>query len=247
MSDVAAFVALITRTGVGLPRGVLGEADRALAAAIVRGAPAGELERLRAGAAEDHWEALRLAIGAGLERAVGDAPDAVAAEALVLVLDERPDNPLALALAEEAGRSLAAVMERNGERLVVLERRLSDGAPVDADLALVIGQIVVDSLDLDPGDYEEEIAEYVRGGESEAARTRLARATGDVESREWAREELRGVGDADAPLASGAIAVLAAGSAPDDPAEDAVWVAAMLALVEEAVEFTMISDNGGGG
>jgi hypothetical protein len=55
------------------------------------------------------------------------------------------------------------------------------------------------------------------------------------------------VGDADAPVASRAIAVLAAGSAPDDPAEDAVWVAAMLALVEEAVEFTMISDNGGGG
>lgn len=245
MSDDAAFVAFLIRTGVGLPRGVLGDTVRTFATAIVDRASDAELERLRARTAEEHWESLRLAIGASIERAVGDAADPVATEALALVLDERPDNPLALALAEEAARSLAAVMERNTERLSVLEGRLSGGAPADAELALVIGQIVVDLLDLDPDDYEDEIATYVQAGEGDDARRSLVRETGDMDSREWAREELRAVGSADAPVATRAISVLVAGAPPDDPAEDAVWIATMLALVEQAVEFTVLSENGG--
>ncbi len=246
MADRAAFEVLLARTGVGLPRGVLGEEAREFALAIAAGVPDAELERLRARAAQAHWDDLRLAVGAGLDRALAGACDEVAEQALALVLDERAaGNPLALAVVEQACRTLAAVIERNRERLGVLERRLSGGAPADAELALVIGRIVIDLLDLDPADYEDEIAGYVRAGESDAARAELARASGDVDSRDWAREELRRVGDPDAPVASRAVGVLAAGPAPEDPAEDAVWVAAMLALVEQAVEYTMISENGG--
>ena len=38
--------------------------------------------------------------------------------------------------------------------------------------------------------------------------------------------------------------MLAAGAPPEDPADDAVWVAAMLALVEQAVEVAVVSQNG---
>ncbi len=38
--------------------------------------------------------------------------------------------------------------------------------------------------------------------------------------------------------------VLAAGDPPEDPAEDAVWVAAMLALVEQAVEIAVVANEG---
>lgn len=240
------FTALILETGVTFPRGVLGPEARAFADAVAAGVPDGELDALRAAVAEAHWEDLRLAMGASLERAVGPSPSQVAADALDLVLDERPDNPFALALADEAGRSLAAVIVRNRERLAVLEPRLAEGTPADADLALVIGAIVVDLLDLDPLDYEDEIAEYIRVGEGDAARRDLARATGDVESREWAREELRRVEFAGAPVASRALRALSAAEPPEDPASDAVWIAAMLALVEQAVELTVVSEAGAG-
>ena len=245
MTAPEAFIALILQTGVTFPRGVLGPEARAFADAVAAGARVQELDVLRAAVAEAHWEDLRLAMGASLERAAGPSPAPAATDALDLVLDERPDNPFALALADEAGRSLAAVVVRNRERLAVLEPRLADGTPADADLALVIGAIVVDLLDLDPLDYEEEIAEYIRVGEGDAARRDLARATGDVESREWAREELRRVQVEDAPVASRALRALSAGEPPEDPASDAVWIAAMLALVEQAVELTVVAEPGG--
>jgi hypothetical protein len=239
-----AFAALILETGVTFPRGVLGPEARAFADAVAGGASPQELDPLRAAVAGAHWDELRLAMGASLERAAGESPSPVAAEALDLVLDERPGNPFALALADEAGRSLAAVVVRNRERLAVLEPRLADGTPADADLALVIGAIVVDLLDLDPLDYEDEIAEYIRVGEGDSARRELTRATGDVESREWAREELRRVHSDDAPVASRALHGLSAGEPPEDPAADAVWIATMLALVEQAVELTVVSEAG---
>ncbi len=244
MSDFPRFAELIFRTAVVLPRGALGVEARAFADAIVAGASVDELDRLRDATAGAHWDELRLAIGASLERAVGDAPDDLTLEALDLTFDEQPHNAFARALADEAGRSLAAVVERNNERLGVLERRLTGGASPDADLALVIGSIVVDLLDLDPPDYEDEITAYLAAGESDGARRELARSTGDEESRAWAREELRRVDDPAAPVTSRAVQVLAAGEPPEDPAEDAVWVAAMLALVEQAVEFAVVAENG---
>jgi hypothetical protein len=244
MSDFTRFTELILRTAVVFPRGALGADARAFADAIVAGAFADELDRLRDATARAHWDQLRLAIGASLERAVGDSPDELAIAALALTLDERPENAFARALADEAGRSLAAVIERNIERLAVLERRLTAGASPDADLALVIGAIVVDLLDLDPPDYEDEITAYLAEGESDGARRGLARSTGDEDSRAWAREELRQVDDPAAPVTSRAVQVLAAGDPPEDPAEDAVWVAAMLALVEQAVEIAVVANNG---
>lgn len=244
MSGFTRFTPLIARTAVVFPRGVLGAEARAFADAIVAGAEMDDLDHLRDLTAAAHWDTLRLAIGASLERVVGDTPDALATSALELTFDERPGNPFARALADEAGRSLAAVIERNSERLGVLEQRLTGGASPDTELALVIGAIVVDLLDLDPPDYEEEIAAYLAGGESDAARRELARSTGDDDSREWARDELRRVGAPGAPVTSRAVQVLAAGPPPQDPADDAVWVAAMLALVEQAVEVAVVTTNG---
>lgn len=218
---------------------------RAFAGAIVDGSPLDELAALRSVTAAAHWDEMRLAIGATLERVVADPQEPLVAEALALTLDEDPDNPFALALADEAGRSLAAVVERNSERLGVLERRLTAGDAPDADLAIVIGAIVVDLLDLDPPDYEDEITAYLAAGESDAARRELARTTGDDESRAWAREELRLVDDPAAPVTSRAVQVLATGEPPEDPADDAVWVAAMLALVEQAVEIAVVNQPEG--
>lgn len=241
------FGLLIERSGAALPRGVLGDEARAFSLAIVDGASGAELARLRTATAAAHWGQLRLAIGAALERYAGDAPDATTTEALELTHDENPGNPFALAVADEAGRSLAAVVERSAERLALLETRLAGGAPPDDDLALVIGTVVVDLLDFDPEDFEQEIAAYVGAGETDAARAKLVRSTGDVDSRDWAREELRRVDSAAAPIASWALQALAAGDPPEDPAEDAVWIAAMLALVEQAVEFAVVSQNGDDG
>lgn len=245
MSGTDRFGLLIARSGAALPRGVLGEQARAFAHAIAGGVSGDGLEPLRVATSAAHWGQLRLALGAALERYGGEAPDAVTLEALELTLDDDPENLFALAVADEAGRSLAAVLERNGERLAVIESRLAGGAAPDDELALVIGAIVVDILDFDPEDFEQEITAYVGAGETEAARAELARSTGDLDSRQWAREELRRVDAPGAPVASRALTAIAAGEPPEDPAEDAVWVAAILALVEQAVEFAVVSQHGG--
>jgi hypothetical protein len=244
VSGAYRFGLLIARSGAVLPRGVLGEEARAFARAIAEGAAADELARLRVLTSEAHWGRLRLALGAALERHGGDAPDAITLEALELTLDDNPANPFALAVADEAGRSLAAVLERNAERLAVIEARLGGDAAPDDDLALVIGAMVVDLLDFDPEDFEQEITVYVGAGETDPARAELARSTGDLDSREWARDELRRVDSPEAPVASRALGALSAGKPPEDPAEDAVWIAAMLSLVEQAVEFAVVSQNG---
>jgi hypothetical protein len=243
MSDFARFTPVLLQTAIVFPRGVLGADARVFADAIITREPEARLDALRDATAAAHWDDLRLAMGTALERVFGDDPDPLAREAIELTLDKRPDNPLARALAEEAGRSLAAVMERNTERLAVLERRLTGGASPDAELAVVIGEIVVDLLDLDPPDYEDEITAYLGAGETAGARRELARSTGDEESRTWARDELRQVDSPDAPVTSRAVQVLAAGDPPEDPAEDAVWVAAMLALVEQAVEIAVVAES----
>lgn len=246
MTGVEGFVALIAETGIGLPRGVLGAEARAHAEAIASGASDGDLVSLRAASSAAVWEELRLAMGASLERAAAGIDDPRVSEALEWTLSEDPANPFALALADEAARLLAAALVRNADRLRVMEGRLGGGGSPDGELALGIGAIVIDLLDLDPDDYEGEISEYIGAGESDAARRQLVRATGDADSREWARQELRGVAEPDAPVASRALQALASGDPPEDPADDAVWTAAMLALVEQAVEFAIVAEADGG-
>ena len=244
MTDARGFGALLIEMGIGFPRGVLGSEARALAGAMVTGAAEDELSPLRSATAEAHWEDLRLAMGAALERAAGEgSADPRVAEALEFALDPSPDNAFAVALADEAGRALAAVALRNGERLEVLERRLATGAPPDDELALAIGAIVVDLLDLEPMDFEDEIGDYLGAGETDGARRELSRSTGDPEIREWARDELRLIDSDEAPVASRALRAIAAGSPPEDPADDAVWTAAMLALVEQAVEIAVVNER----
>lgn len=244
MTGAAAFGALLIEMGIGFPRGVLGDAARALGSAMAAGAAEEELAPLRHATAQAHWDDLRLAMGAALERVAGEgARDVRIAEALEWTLDPSPDNPFAVALADEAGRSLAAVALRNAERLDVLERRLAGGAPPDDDLALAIGAIVVDLIDLEPMDFEDEIGDYLGAGETDGARRELARSTGDDEIREWARDELRMLDGPDAPVASRALQTIASGPPPEDPAEDAVWIATLLALVEQAVELAVVNEH----
>jgi hypothetical protein len=242
MNEIERFGMLLTRTGVSWPRGVLGSEARSFARAVAAGAGPDVLADLRHATAAAHWPELRLAVGAALARHGPEESDPTLADALELILDERPDNPLALALAEEAGRSLAGVHDRVQERMVVLDARLAVDGPGEADVALIVGAIVVDLLDLSPGDYEDEIAAYVGGDESERARRELARETGDEEIRSWAREELRVVVHDDAPVATSALAALTAPPVPEDPADDAVWIATILALVEDAVELAVITE-----
>lgn len=235
MSEIERFEMLLARTGVGLPRGVLGFEARSYAEAIADGDGEAARERFRHLAAAEHWPELRLAMGAALELARGEDDDPTLDDALELVTAEDPDNPLSLALVEDAARSLAAVILRTDERLAVLDRRLAEDGASD-DLVRTVGEIVVDLLDLDAEDYEDEIAAYLRAGESDASRDQLARATGDEEVRAWARDELEWITDGADGTAAHALARFAHADAPEDPAHDAVWVAAVLALVEEAVE-----------
>lgn len=249
MSDVERFTMLLGRIGVGLPRGVLGPDARALARSIADGErdPA-TIDRLRRAAAEEHWPQLRFAIGAGLDR-VGAGDDPTLADARALVDHDESHNPLALALIDDAAGLLAAVMVRTDERLAVLDRRLTTDGDGD-DLTRTVGDIVVDLLDLDPEDYEDEIADYLRAGQSDVSRANLARATGDDEIRTWAREELAEAMASRSGHAAGALGRLAASQPPEDPAEDPVWTAAILALVDEAIEIATVNqvlDADGGG
>ncbi len=242
MSEIERFEMLLGRTGVGLPRGVLGFEARSYAEAIAGGDADTARERFRHLAAAEHWPELRLAIGAALEHARGADDDPTLDDALELVTVDDPDNPLSLALVEEAARSLAAVILRTDERLAVLDRRLADDGASD-DLVRTVGEIVVDLLDLDVEDYEDEIAAYLRVGESNASRDQLARATGDEDVRSWARDELEWITDGAEGTAAHALARFAHEDVPKDPAHDAVWVAAVLALVEEAVEIAAVDQS----
>ena len=248
MSDTDRFTTLLTRTGIGYPRGILGEDARALARAIAGGedAPYGEMG---AAAAELHWPALRGAMGAAFRRArAGGDEDALLGDAIALTESEDPDNPLSRALIEDAVRQLAAVIARSDERLVVLDQRLSDDSAGD-DVARAVGDVVSDLLDLDVEDYEDEISQFVRDGESDASRRELARSTGDDEMREWARSELAWITGESSTTAGTALSAMARGPLPDDPAEDPVWMSTILALVEEAVEMVQVNElsRGAGG
>lgn len=229
---------MLTRVGVGLPRGVLGADARALARSLAAGT-GGDAANRRERAAAEHWPQFRGAIGAALDRVGEVGEDPTLDDARALVDDDDPANPLSLALVDDAAGLLAAALMRTEERLGVLDRRLA-GDQAGEDLTRTVGDIVVDLIDLDPVEYEDEIADYLRVGDSDASRAQLARTTGDDEVRQWAREELAEAMDGFDGAAAAALTRLAAGDPPQDPAEDAIWTATILALVEEAVELATV-------
>ncbi len=241
MSDPDRFAVLLTRSGVGIPRGILGGEARDLARAVATGGDAPFAE-LRTAAAELHWPALRGAIGAALRRARENGiEDAALDEAMALTDDEDPGNPFAQAVIDDAVRQLAAVIVRSNERLTVLDQRLEEDTAGD-DVSRTVGDIVSDLLDLDVEDYEDEIAAFVQGGESDASRRELARSTGDDEMREWARSELAWITDGSPTTSGAALSAMARGPLPEDPSEDPVWMSTILALVEEAVELVQVDE-----
>jgi hypothetical protein len=241
MSEHQDIAHLLTRTGIGLPRGVLGPQARAVARLVAFGR---EDSAVWADARVEHWESFRLAIGAALARVHDDDP--ALAAALRHVDDPSPDNPLSQAVTDDAVRAYAASLLRTHERLEVLDQRLvADGG--GDDLTRTVGDIVIDLLDLDPQDYEDEIADFLRVGDSPASVAKLARDTGDDEVRRWAREELTAALDEAEGTAAGALGRLAAAPPAEDPAEDPVWVAAIRALVDEAVEIASVDQLLDGG
>jgi hypothetical protein len=241
---------VLARTGLAFPRGLLGDEARALADAMLAGAPEPEeLRPLVADVAAAHWDTLRAPVETALLRAAEqDAQtgghDAEALdEAIAWASQPDPDNPLALALAARAGVELAAATRRAWEQLESVEAALETG---DAGrLSRAVGRIVIDLLDLDPEDFEPEIVAYVAQEAEEGhkpALQELARTTGDAELRAWAREALAELEAPGTPTGLQTVRALGAGELPEDPADDAVWVAAIEALAEEAVEIAMAGE-----
>lgn len=248
MSPDEALARVLALTGVGLPRGVLGEESWALGRALAGEGDDGEdVAELADRAARLHWETLRgpmeAAVAAGRRDATGDDVEAfdIVGE---WASDPDPDNPFARALAVRAAVELAASGRRARELLREAEGALGGGDVQAAGRAAgMAGAVVVELLDLDPDDFLPEITEHIGSARSEESVDDLARATGDVEIREWARAAVAGVSDPAAPLASAALAQLADGEPPSDPAQDLVWVPAMLALVEQAVERALVEES----
>ncbi|MDX6647301.1 MAG: hypothetical protein QOK40_3028 [Miltoncostaeaceae bacterium] len=250
MSSESELARVLARTGLAFPRGLLGEEARALAAAIIAGGPEPELLRpLVVDVAAAHWDTLRGPVESALLRAAaqdaqsGGHDAAALDEAIAWASEPDPDNPLALALAARAGIDLAAATRRAWEQLDAVEAALDTG---DAGrLTRAVGRIVVDLLDLDPEDFEPEIVAYVaREAEDghKPALEELARVSGDADLRTWARETLRELEAPGTPAALLTVRGLGAGELPDDPALDAVWVATIEALAEEAVEIALAAE-----
>jgi hypothetical protein len=251
--DMAAMRRVIAMTGLSFPRGLLGPEATELAAAIGAGAPdRAEVDALIGQVATAQWPVLQGPMAAALSRA--DRPDDAADDRSLAVAegfaaDADPYNPLALALAERAGLDLAAARARALDRLEALAA--TQGTEPDRPEALVAlatatGRIVVDLLDLDPEDFGPEIADYADAGTSaEAATPRLARATGDDEIRQWARDSLRDLEVPAPPSALAAVRRMAGGPIPEDPADDVVWVATVIVLAEDAIDMATAGGSGG--
>lgn len=247
MKPDEALLRVLALTGLSLPRGVLGPETWALARALSDDAdPSADPAELAGAASAAHWPALRGPMEAALLRAQASADEADR-EAFAMVLgwagDDDPDSPLARALAVRAATELAAAGDRSRARLRAAEAAVAEGGP-DAVIAATTaaGAIAVDLLDLDPEDFGPEIAAYVAGGSRAEDIEELARATGDPEIREWARAAVAATDAAEAPEASEAVAVLASGPPPEDPAEDLIWVPTILSLTEEAIERALVDE-----
>ena len=238
-AQVAARV--LRRTGLGFPRGMLGEDAARLAAALDGSdADAAELDALVTAATRGLWTDLQpptlAAVRMHLGRANGqDREDLTTVLAWAELAD--PDNPLARAMTVRAAQELAAALGNAEDHLRAAESAVVGGGRDGAIAAArALGAAVGVLLDLDPEDFSVEIVDYVDRDQSVEALDELARATGDLETRLWAREVLRALDVDDAPAASEAVRALAGGHPPDDPAEDAVWVPAILALAQEGLE-----------
>jgi hypothetical protein len=238
---------VLRRTGLAFPRGVLGEETAVLAAELERGADGPTLDAVVTDAAAALWPELRPSTAAAvrmhLSRADGeDVRDLETA--LAWAETESPANPLARALVVRAAQELAVAVRRAEELLERAEPRVAAGGPDAAvTAARAVGAAAVVLLDLDPEDYAPEIADYVDAGETPAALDELARMTGDPETRAWARDAVRVLDPEGAPAAAGAARGLADGEPPADAASDAVWVPAVLALVDEAFERVLAEDR----
>ena len=247
MTPEEALLRVLALTGIGFPRGVLGPETWALARALSdEDTPGADPAELAEAAAAAHWRELRGPMEAALlrGRAAAGAEDR---EAFDIVLpwaaQETADTPLARALAVRAATELAAAGARSRERLRAEEAVIAEGGPPAAvAAATAAGSIAADLLDLDPEDFEPEIAAYVEGGRRPEDISELARATGDPEIRAWARSAVAATDDPGAPAAAAGVRHLAGGPPPADPAEDLVWVPTILALVEEAVERALVDE-----
>jgi len=249
--DVAAMRRVIAMTGLSFPRGLLGGDAMDLAAAIGAGAPGrSEVDELIHRVAMAQWPALQGPMAAALDRA--DRPedpgdDRALAVAEQFAADADPGNPLALALAERAGLDLAAVRARALDRLEALAavQGADPGRPEAlVALATTTGRSVVDLLDLDPEDFAPEIADYADASTpADEATPRLARATGDPEVREWAREAVRGLDVPAPPAALAAVRRMADGPPPEDPADDVLWTAAIIVLAEDAIDMATADEE----
>lgn len=247
MTSEEALQIALRRTGVGYPRGVLGTEAAVLADAISSEDPSADIAALVDAVAAAHWPELQASMRAGLERGKSLAGDEDAeAFDIVLPMAERrdADHPLARALAVDAGLLLSRARSRAREMLLTAEPATAEGGPPAAVAASqAAGAAAVALLDLDPEDFEPEIVAYVARDEGDPeSLAELARATGDPEVRSWARAALRDIEHDDAPAATDALAHLVAGPPPEDPAEDLVWVPAILELVQQGVERAMAAD-----
>jgi hypothetical protein len=100
----AELIPVLLRAGVELPRGVLGDAawDLARVTHVDEEPPIEAVVRV----SSEHWSDLREAIGASLRRAQETGTTQLDS-LIALTDDDDPSNPLALALAEQAGLALA--------------------------------------------------------------------------------------------------------------------------------------------
>lgn len=243
-----ALARVLSRSGVAFPRGVLGAESWALANAL--SGDGGDPAALAGAAAAEHWPHLRGAIQAAVVRAAQEA-DASDAEAYAIVgawaADADPDNPLARALAARAALELGAARNRARGHLREMEDDLDpDPVRLAGRAAAVAGAISVELLDLDAEDFLPEITDYVAADRSEEGIDRLARTTGDLEIRRWARAALAELTDPKAPRACEVVLRVAHGEVPDDPAADLVWAPTILALAEEAIERALVEEAASG-
>lgn len=207
------------------PRGVLGpDAGPIADASDLASATAG----LRTVAAVA-WSELQPAIAAALERRADEG----LAPVLALANDPDPTNALAVALAGRALADLALARTRAHERLAALTEGGEDEA-VDR----AVGRCVIDLLDLDVEDYEPETLAYVEADGTPDALAVLARATGDEDTRAWAREAISSLAAPPAIASSIAERLLGDGT-PEDAAADGLWMATAQEIADTAIEVAL--------
>jgi hypothetical protein len=232
---------VLRRTGLGFPRGMLGDDVALLAAALAGPDPEpGELDDLVTVATVALWDDLQPPILAAVEMHLARA-DGRDRDDLIRILPwaEQTDaaNPLARALTVRAAQELGAAVTQAEQQLRAADPVVGAGGRAGAVAAArAMGAAVIALLDLDPEDFAGEIVDYVDRDQDADALDDLARATGDLETRSWARDVVLALSAPDAPAATAAVHQLAAGDVPADAAEDAVWVPTILALADEGVE-----------